>query len=112
MAVNVSNPQDLTGKIKAKKEAEVAEQRREASRRMTMVNQQIEESNSEPVDLTTDLGDDVVDVARPAKEMRVNTKLEDVTIGRGTNYNFEIGQTYKVDADIYDYLDERGFVWH
>jgi hypothetical protein len=116
MAVNVGNPQDLTGRKKAQLEAELAEQRKEAASRMAMVTAQAEAAKDEVIDL---VGSEApaedgktVSVAEPTKKMRVNTTLENVTIGHGTNYNFEIGQTYKVKESVYDYLDELGFVWH
>lgn len=119
MAVNVGNPQDLTGRIKAEKEAALAEERKSAAARMSMVTAQADEAKKQTVDLssggtvekTNDEGG-TVSVAKPTKKMRVNTNLESVTIGHGNTYNFEIGQTYKVDADVYDYLDDLGFVWH
>jgi len=119
MAVNVGNPQDLTGRKKAQLEAEAAEQRKEAASRMAMVTAQAEEAKHDVIDISgpdsvEQQGEDgkVVSVATPKKKMRVNSTLEAVTIGHGTNYNFEVGQTYKVDAHVYDYLDELGFVWH
>lgn len=42
--------------------------------------------------------------------MRVNTDLEDVTFGAGTNYSFEAGKPYKVPEALRDHLKERGYV--
>lgn len=120
MAVNVGNPQDLTGRKKAQLEAELAEQRKEAAQRMSMVTAQAEKAKDDEIDLTGQRTPEVyesedgepVSVAKPTRKMRVNTTLENVTIGHGTNYNFEVGQVYKVESDVYDYLDDLGFVWH
>lgn len=114
MAVDVQmNPQNLTGRRKAELEAERAEEQRAAAKRMSLITAQAEERKDEVVDLTK--GDTVVDgvkVAERTKKMRVNTTLEHVTIGHGTEYNFEVGQTYKVPESVYTYLDKKGFVWH
>lgn len=45
-------------------------------------------------------------------EIRVNTDLEEVTIGAGTNFSFKEGQRYKVPQHVYDHLEEKGYVWH
>lgn len=116
-AVNVVNPQDLTGRMKADAEAKVADEKREAAKRMTMVTAQAVAEKEGVIDLSTqqdesDESDEAVSVAKPKKQMRVNTNLEAVTIGHGSWFDFEPGQKYTVDADVYDYLDERGFVWH
>ena len=113
MAVNVVNPQDLTGRQKAELEAKAAAERKDAAQRLSMVTAQAVAEKAGTIDLSSaDAGDDAVSVAQPKKTLRVNTKLEQVTIGHGTSYDFEVGQKYKVDADVYAYLDERGFVWH
>lgn len=44
--------------------------------------------------------------------MRVNTDLEDITIGKDNHYTFRQGQPYKVPAHVYEHLDEKGYVFH
>jgi hypothetical protein len=52
-------------------------------------------------------------VARPKfKVLRVNEDLEDVTIGKGRNLTFKTGVYYKVEPDVYEHLNEKGFVYH
>lgn len=46
------------------------------------------------------------------KVIRVNTTLENVTIGVGTSYNFEEGKQYRVPAHVAAHLEEKGYVWH
>lgn len=53
-----------------------------------------------------------VQVREVTKTMRVNTKLEMVTYGAGRHYDFEVGPTYRVGIDLYEMLDEKGYVWH
>lgn len=46
------------------------------------------------------------------KKIRVNSKLEDVTIGQGNHFTFEEGKTYLVDAHVAQHLEEKGYVYH
>lgn len=116
MAVNVTNPQNLTGRRKAVLEEEQKDAQKQAAQSMSMITAQADAEKSGVIDLTggIDEGDGPTDVEVnvPSRRMRVNTTLDAVTIGHGTSYNFEEGQTYKVPESIYDYLDEKGFVWH
>lgn len=118
MAQNVINPQDLTGAQKARLEAEAAAQKQEAAKRMSMVTEAASNVSDKVINLATGsvetVGEDgkPVTVKVPKKKMRVNTSLENVTIGHGTDYTFVPGQMYEVDEDVYRYLDEKGFVWH
>jgi hypothetical protein len=55
---------------------------------------------------------------KPYRRMRVNTTLEDVTVGKDpitqqlNNYTFEEGVTYKVPQHVYNHLDRLGYVYH
>jgi len=42
--------------------------------------------------------------------LRVNTDLEDITIGKDNHFTFRVGVPYKVQAHVYDHLDEKGYV--
>lgn len=46
------------------------------------------------------------------KVMRVNTDLEDVTIGKDNHFTFREGVRYKVPTAVYNHLDEKGYVYH
>lgn len=48
----------------------------------------------------------------PTKVIRVNTTLEDVTIGQGNLYSFKEGEKYRVPSHVADHLEEKGLVWH
>lgn len=115
MVTNIQhNPQDLTGRKKAELAAAHQAEQQAAAQRMSTITAQAEQKKTETIDLS---GDDTktvedVEVKVPKVELRVNTTLENVTIGHGTNYDFEVGQKYKVTKDVYDYLDDLGFVWH
>lgn len=56
----------------------------------------------------------VVDQAdgQQAVVIRVNTTLEDVTIGAGTNFTFNEGQRYRVPIHVANHLEEKGYVYH
>lgn len=113
MVTNI-NPQDLTGKRKAELAATHAAEQKEAAKRMATITAQAAEVSEGVIDLAgpTSVVVNDVEVKVPTKEMRVNTLLENVTIGHGTDYTFEPGQRYTVTKHVYDYLDELGFVWH
>lgn len=42
--------------------------------------------------------------------LRVNTDLEDITIGKDNHFTFRVGVPYKVQAHVYDHLREKGYV--
>lgn len=44
--------------------------------------------------------------------IRVNEDLENVTIGHGHNYDFMMGQRYRVPIHVAAHLEEKGFVYH
>jgi hypothetical protein len=113
MVTNI-NPQDLTGKKKAELAAAHAAEQKAAAKRMATVTAEANEVSDDVIDLSGPAKITVndVEINVPKKKMRVNTLLENTTIGHGTDFTFEPGQYYKVDQHVYDYLDELGFVWH
>ncbi len=124
MAQNLQhNPQDTTGREKARLAALHAEEQKAKASSMAMMTAEAEQAFNDVVDLSgpgtaeEQVRDaegviSFVEVNVPKKEMRVNTDLANVTIGHGTDFTFVTGQKYKVDAPVYHYLDEKGFVWH
>jgi hypothetical protein len=128
MTVNVS-PLDFTGREKARLAKIHEAEQRKAAAEMALMTAQAEEVKAGVTDYTdlypprtevTWIEDEEtkqikpveVEVNEPVKKMRVNTDLEQVTIGHGREFTFEQGQYYKVPAYVYDHLDEKGFVWH
>lgn len=114
---------DLTGKIKAEKAAEVQQEQKAKAKSMAMATAALEtEQNEEAVDLTpiptveiTPEGEVEivsVDASERVREFKVNSTLESVTIGYGNTYNFEQGVKYKAPQSVYDYLEEKGLIWH
>lgn len=49
---------------------------------------------------------------QPHRTIRVNSDLEQVTIGAGNHYTFKEGEKYRVPAAVADHLEEKGLVWH
>jgi hypothetical protein len=49
-------------------------------------------------------------VEQAHRVLRVNTDLEDITIGKDNHFTFRVGQAYKVPAHVYDHLLEKGYV--
>ncbi|WP_020142223.1 hypothetical protein [Terracoccus sp. 273MFTsu3.1] len=113
MVTNI-NPQDLTGRKKAELAATHAAEQKAAAQRMATITAEAKEVKEGVIDVSgpNSVVVDDVEVKVKKTELRVNTLLENTTIGHGTNYTFEPGQKYKVEQHVYDYLDELGFVWH
>ena len=49
---------------------------------------------------------------QPHRTIRINSDLENVTIGAGRHFTFREGEKYKVPADVAEHLEEKGYVWH
>lgn len=62
-----------------------------------------------PAPQIIDAGVEVAD--SPTVVIRVNTTLEQVTIGAGNHYDFEEGKQYRVPRHVAEYLDGMGYVW-
>lgn len=59
--------------------------------------------------------DEVEEVEHQSDRMvvvRVNSTLNDVTVGQGTNFNFIEGRRYKVPYHVAMHLEEKGYLWH
>lgn len=67
---------------------------------------------------------DLVEPPRPAVEeqpvvveesdrvIRVNAELNDIVIGQGNYFTFEVGVQYRVPATVAAHLEEKGLLWH
>ena len=143
-----TSPGDFTGRQKARLQKEAAEQQAEEAQRLTMITADQERAKSdevvdytnvektrlkptgpgtqkdpEPVDLSGEAKDEVIDtsrgevaVAEPVKVertavlVRARYDLEQVTIGHGNHYNFEAGRRYRIPEDAAIQLSEREMV--
>lgn len=114
---------DMTGRIKADNTAEHAAELEERAATMTMATAAIAAAKDEVIDLTEprpapeaeNVGDvelSEVTVEDDVVNFRVNTTLEQVTIGVGNHMDLVEGQQYKAPRWIYKHLDEKGVVYH
>jgi hypothetical protein len=53
-----------------------------------------------------------VTVEKPRVTFRVNSDVENMTYGAGTNYTFKEGQRYSGTQDLYNHLDSIGLIYH
>lgn len=44
--------------------------------------------------------------------IRINSDLEEVTIGAGNVFTFHEGERYRVPLKVAQHLEEKGYVWH
>lgn len=119
MAQNRARPTDYTGRQRAKLADDHAEVVRAREDQIAMVNAAQAEMDDAVHDMVGDAPvkslneqGEVVYVEPEAKTIRVNTKIEHMTFGAGTDYNFEEGQLVRVPAVVADHLEELGYVWH
>jgi hypothetical protein len=114
---------DFTGKVKEKNTAEHAKEIEERAAQMSMATASIEAGKDEVIDLTEprpepeveSVGDvevSPITVEDDLVNFRVNTTMEQVTIGAGNHFDFVEGQQYRAPRWIYKHLDEKGVVYH
>lgn len=117
----IPSPRDFTGHQKAVNETAAKEAQQQTAQAVTLATAAREQKNREvqvvgsPREvLIADPDNPGQEIAAPEKmkKLRVNTDLENVTIGWGNNYSFFVGQKYKVPQHVYDHLEEKGYVWH
>ena len=119
-SVSRKSPTDMTGRRKVELAEENAEALRLREGEITLLNAAAVEEKSGIVDLTEPkkappvVVPEVLDVevVEATREFRVNTKIENMTMGHGNSYDFEEGRTYRTKKPVYDRLEELGYVWH
>lgn len=111
-----ARPADFTGAQKAKLAKEHAEELKLRENEIALAAEAEAEERNQLVDLTAVKEVQVAPakpvVKTPHVTMRVNDKIEQMTYGAGTSFDFEPGIHYKVDRDLYEHLDALGYVWH
>lgn len=119
MATQRARPQDYTGRQRDKLAAEHAEVVRARDDQIAMATAVQAEVDSGLHDYvgdqqTTQLNADgeVVYVEAPARVIRVNSDIDEMTFGAGNLFTFKEGQQYRVSAELANYLEELGRVWH
>lgn len=117
-----TRPGNLTGKKKEEMAAEHAEEVKAREGEIALMNAAAEQEKAETVNYSGEAvtNDDVkeavaqkqVEVKEKTRVIRVNENIEQMTFGRGTSYDFEVGRTYKVPAELADHLEEIGYIYH
>lgn len=110
MASSRKSPRDATGRKAvelAEKNAEALAERAGEISTINPLPEVIVEADVDDVEVS-----DTVEVKEAFRMLRVNTDLEEITIGRGNIYTFKRGHKYKVPAHVYDHLEEKGYVYH
>jgi hypothetical protein len=125
---------DFTGQKQQRLEADKSEAKKEAAKRVAMVNEVEREVNNEVIDYT---GADIplpevevqeVEINDPYRTIRVNTDINQMTFGRRVQdpgdiehgippvmgdipmYNFEEGRSYRIPKDMADHLQRLGYL--
>lgn len=119
MAQTQARPQDLTGARRqqlATKHQEAVRAREKEIGMAQAVARELDDSvtdlvKKEPAPEKNDKGE-VVYVEPPAKTVRLNTTIENMTLGIGNTLSFEAGKMYRVSARVAKHLEELGFIWH
>lgn len=118
MATQRAKPQDFTGRQRqklAEQHAEVVRAREDQIAMAQVAQAELDDSVHDVVgdrQVTEEVNGEVRYVEAPAKVIRVNSTIEDMTFGVGNIYTFQEGQQYRVPADLAKYLDDLGYVWH
>ena len=119
-SVSRKSPTDMTGRLKAQLADDNAEALRLREGEITLLNAASAEEKKGVIDLTEPKKVEApvavqtvdVEVVDATREFRVNTKIENMTIGHGNSFDFEEGRTYRTKKFVYDRLEELGYVWH
>lgn len=117
-----TRPGNLTGKLKQEQAEAHAEEVKAREGEIALMNAAAEEAKAETVNYSSEevTDEDVkeavaqkqVQVKEKTRVIRVNENIEQMTYGAGTSYDFEVGRTYKVPADVADHLERIGYIYH
>lgn len=117
---------DLTGNVKAELAEKHAAEQAALAKSISMATAALEAEGTDdaPIELKTneelapvvDVDGEIeiqsVDESEKTKTFRVNTDLDDVTIGYGNTYSFKRGTVYTAPFSVYWHLESKGLVWH
>lgn len=116
---------DLTGNVKADLAEQHAQEQAALAKSMSMATAALEAEGTDdapiilmtneelaPVEVDGDIEIQAVDETEKTETFRVNTDLDDVTIGYGNTYSFVRGKTYTAPHSVYWHLESKGLVWH
>jgi sRNA-binding protein len=114
-----AKPTDVTGRVREQLMEEQAQAMADRAAEMSMATAQAQAKiETEVVDATkpnrqTVIVDDPVTVGSTddaTVEIRVIQDIENMTLGKGNNYNFKAGVKYKVTKQVASHLKEKGYL--
>jgi hypothetical protein len=115
-------PADFTGITGERLAAQHAKEVALKAKEMSMLNQVAADEDAADVDYSevhtpvfeTDADGEftAIEIKPKNKKIRVNSELEDVTVGHGNHYSFHPGPWYTVPENVAAHLEEKGYVYH
>lgn len=111
-----AKPTDVTGRVREKLAADAQEAQQDRANSMSMATAEAQSKlETEVIDATiperqTVIVDRVTTVNDGEVEIRVIENIENMTLGSGNNYNFKVGQKYKVTRDVAQHLQDKGYL--
>jgi hypothetical protein len=110
------NPRKAAGDLTGRPAEKLAEQQAAAladrAGHITTINPLPEVIPDELPEATMTSGRQQAVAKSATRRLRVNTDLDDVTIGQGKNFTFKRDQFYTVSEHVYNHLEEKGLVYH
>jgi hypothetical protein len=118
MPTQKPKPTDVTGRTRAALAEQFEKEQQDRAGEMSMISAQAKADLDVPVDATvpnraTVIVDNPVELAKPDEdrvEIRVIEDIENMTLGKGNNYNFKAGQKYVVTRHVATHLKEKGYL--
>lgn len=114
-----AKPTDVTGRVREQLQEQQMQAQQERASEMSMATAQAQvKLETEVIDATipsrqTVIVDEPVTVGSvddSTVEIRVIQDLDNMTLGKGNNYNFKAGVKYKVTKNVAEHLKEKGYL--
>ena len=114
-----AKPADVTGVIREKMQESQIKAQQDRAAEMTMataqaaVNLETEVIDATSPDRQTVIVDEPVTLGESGKDdvvIRVVADIDNMTLGKGNNYNFKAGVKYKVTRHVAEHLKQKGYL--
>ncbi len=117
------NPQDVTGRIAEELAEKHAEELAARAGQLSTItgtvplnaDEETEVDYTKPAEpVAADAGEIQIGSAtgEASRKIRVNSDIEQMTVGPGTSYDFKRGVVYRVPSHVALILEQKGLVWH